>query len=70
MKRTIIAAAFLAIVTPALAGEYYIVRDGDDEECRIVETRPSEDTIVVIGDRAYVTREEAEAQLAVVCKDD
>ena len=30
---------------------------------------PTEKTVVVVGDKAYVTREEAEAQVKVVCKE-
>lgn len=70
MRAPIFAAATIAGALPAFAGEYFIVRDGDGKECRIVETRPTEKTVVVVGDHAYVTREEAEKQLAVVCKDD
>jgi hypothetical protein len=35
----------------------------------VVETRPTEKTVVVVGDKAYVTRQEAEAQVKVVCKE-
>ena len=52
----------------AIAQEFYIVR-GADKKCRVVEKRPTEKTIVVIGDKAYVTRQEAEKQLTVVCKE-
>ena len=31
--------------------------------------RPTEKTVVVIGDKAYVTRQEAEKQVTVVCKE-
>jgi hypothetical protein len=69
MKKVILLlAGITAIATPALAAEYFIVR-GEDKKCRIVETRPAEKTVVVIGDKAYVTREEAERQIKVVCKD-
>jgi hypothetical protein len=30
--------------------------------------RPTDTKIVIVGDKAYVTREEAQKQLAVVCK--
>jgi hypothetical protein len=53
-------------VTPALA-DFYIVR-GPDKKCKVVETRPADRTVVVVGDKAYVTKAEAEKQLAVVCK--
>ena len=55
------------VVSPALA-DFYIVR-GPDKKCKVVETRPTDKTMVVVGDKAYVTREEATKQLAVVCKE-
>jgi hypothetical protein len=68
LKFALLAVGAVAVATPALAAEFFIVR-GPDKQCRIVEKRPAEKTIVVIGDRAYVTREEAERQVKVVCKD-
>jgi hypothetical protein len=68
-RYALFAAAVVALATPALAAEWFIVR-GPDKQCRVVETRPTEKTITVIGDRAYVTREEADRQLKVVCKAD
>ena len=66
-RYALLAVAAVVIATPALAAEWFIVR-GPDKQCRVVEKRPAEKTIVVIGDRAYVTREEAERQVKVVCK--
>jgi hypothetical protein len=66
-RYALLAAAAVVIATPALAAEWFIVR-GHDKQCRVVEKRPTEKTITVIGDRAYVTREEAERQVKVVCK--
>jgi hypothetical protein len=54
------------VVSPALA-DFYIVR-GPDKKCKVVETRPTDKTVVVIGNKAYVTKAEAEKQVAVVCK--
>ena len=68
LKYALLAVGAVAVATPALAAEYFIVR-GPDKQCRIVEQRPAEKTIVVLGDRAYVTREEAERQVKVVCRD-
>jgi hypothetical protein len=69
MTRYILALALLAAVAgPALAQEFFIVR-GPDKKCVIVEKRPTEKTVVIVGDKVYVTREEAEKQLKVVCKD-
>jgi hypothetical protein len=58
----------LGFAVPAIAAEYFIVR-GPDKKCRVVEKRPTEKTVVVVGDKAYVTKEEATKQLAVVCKE-
>ena len=49
--------------------EFYVVQDATTKKCTIVETRPTDKTVVVIGDKAYVSREEADKQLKVVCKD-
>ena len=58
----------VAASAPALSAEYYVVR-GPDKKCKVVETRPVDKTVVVVGDKAYVTREEAESQVKVVCKE-
>lgn len=61
--------ALMALTTPALAQEYYIVREPDAKECTIVETRPASGAAVVLGDRVFTTREEAQAQVEVLCTD-
>ncbi len=53
---------------PAFAADYYIVR-GPDKRCKIVETHPTDKTMVVIRGKAYVSRDEATKQMAVVCKE-
>lgn len=70
MMRPLLALAILAGASaPAFAAEYYVVR-GPDKRCRVVETRPAESTVVQVGPLAFVTREEAETQLRVLCKDE
>ena len=67
MIKYVLAVAISAgVVSPALA-DYYIVQ-GPDKKCKVVETRPTDKTMVVIGDKAYVTKAEAEKQVTVVCK--
>jgi hypothetical protein len=68
MKYVLPVALLIGATAPAFAAEYYIVR-GSDQKCKIVEMRPSDKTVTVIGDKAYVTRDEAQKQIAVVCKD-
>jgi hypothetical protein len=68
MLRYVLPVALLVGATaPAFAAEFYIVR-GSDQKCRIVETRPADKTITIVGDKAYVTRDEATKEMAVVCK--
>ena len=61
-------ALVLGFAVPASAAEYYVVR-GPDKKCKVVETKPTDKTIIVMGDRAFVSREEADRQLTVVCKE-
>ena len=61
-------ALILGFAVPASAAEYYVVL-GPDKKCKVVETKPTDKTIVVMGDRAFVSREEADRQLTVVCKE-
>jgi hypothetical protein len=69
LKYVIAIGAVAGVALPAIgAKEYFVVR-GPDEKCKVVETRPTDKTVVVVGDKAYVTREEAEAQVKVVCKE-
>jgi hypothetical protein len=67
MKFVLPVAILVASVAPAFAAEYYIVR-GPDKKCKVVETRPTDTTVVVVGEKAYVSRDEATKELAVVCK--
>ena len=68
IKYVLTATILLGSVTAASAAEYFIVR-GPDKKCKVVEKRPTEKTVVVIGERAYVSREEATKQVKVVCKE-
>jgi hypothetical protein len=69
MIRYVLPVAFLIGATaPAFAAEFFIVR-GPDKKCQIVEKRPTDTKMVVIGNKAYVTRDEAQKELTVVCKD-
>ncbi len=58
----------LGVATPAMAASFYVVR-GLDNKCRVVEVKPVDETIFVFSGKVYVTREEAEAQIKVLCND-
>ncbi len=66
MKLRILAAAALiaSFAAPALADEFYIVRDTTTKKCTIVEKRPTATTTITqVGPVAFKTRTEAEAGL-------
>jgi len=69
MKAKLLAAAIAVGVftTPALA-DFWIVREGPSGTCRVVETKPTDTKLVIVGNKAYKVRSEAEKELAVVCK--
>jgi hypothetical protein len=69
MKPLLVLGALVVTAAPAFADEYYVVR-GPDRECRVVETRPADTTIVQIGPVAFATREEAERERVVLCKEE
>jgi len=68
MKTTIFAAAILGLLaTPALA-DFWIVREGPTGPCRVVDVKPTDTKIIVVGNKVYKVRDEAQREMAVVCK--
>jgi hypothetical protein len=71
MYKYVLAAALIVGCTlPAFAEKgFYIVR-GPDKKCQVVDVAPNEtETIITrVGKKVYVTREEADKDMAVVCK--
>jgi hypothetical protein len=73
MLNKIVFGALMAAVcsSAAMAAEYYVVQEKATKKCKVVETRPAatETTWVQVGPMAFKTREEADKQIAVVCKE-
>ena len=70
VKKLCLAAATVAILTSsAIAQEYYVVQETTTKKCKIVETRPTETTWIQVGPLAFKTRDEAEKQIKVICKE-
>ncbi|HJU31824.1 MAG TPA: hypothetical protein VJ740_10220 [Hyphomicrobiaceae bacterium] len=67
IKYALGAALLVGATAPAFAAEFFIVR-GADNKCQIVEKRPTDTKMVVVGNKAYVTRDAAQKELAMVCK--
>lgn len=67
-KYLLTGALIVGCTLPAFAEKgFYIVR-GPDKKCTVVDVAPTETTVTRVGKNIYVTREEAEADVAVVCK--
>jgi hypothetical protein len=70
IKQLCLAGAAVAMLSStALAAEYYIVQERATKKCKVVESRPTETTWVQLGPLAFKTRDEADKQLTVVCKE-
>jgi hypothetical protein len=70
IKQLLLAGGAVAMLgSSALAAEYYIVQEKSTKKCKVVEARPTETTWVQVGPLAFKTREEADKQLTVVCKE-
>jgi hypothetical protein len=68
MKYILGTALTLALVTPAVSAEFYIVQEPSTKRCTIVTERPADRAVVVMGNgRVYATRSEAETAVKEVC---
>ena len=64
------AALAAALATPAFA-DFYIIQEPSTKRCRIVEERPAPGIGVIIGDRGFGVRLDAERHMRTVevCRD-
>jgi hypothetical protein len=65
MKKLIVVTGLFALVTPAMADEYYIVQNPTTRHCTIVEKRPEPSAGLVIG-IPFGVRVEAESRMKTV----
>jgi hypothetical protein len=62
--RFVLAAALVAMFAlPASAQSFYIVQDSASKKCTIVTEKPTVTSSVVIGNKTYTTKSEAEGAL-------
>jgi hypothetical protein len=71
LKKIALAAFAAAVCSSGAMAEYYVVQEKATKKCKVVETRPSatETTWLQVGPMAFKTREEAEKQVTVICKE-
>jgi hypothetical protein len=70
LRHTLTVTIILACAVPAFAAKNVWIVRGPEGKCKIVEKEPdpSDTTVVKVGKDVYVTREEAEADLKIKCK--
>jgi hypothetical protein len=68
IKSCIAAMGTLTVLSAPAFADYYIVH-GPDRHCRVVERVPEGGSFVRVGPLHFGTREEAEGQVRVVCRD-
>jgi len=69
LKKLALASVAVMLLIPAANADYYIVQEKATKKCKVVETRPTETTWIQIGPAAFKTRDEADKQISVVCKE-
>jgi sporulation protein YlmC with PRC-barrel domain len=72
MKRlAFVCLAIAASTYPCLAAEFYVVQDTTTKQCRVVEQKPSDAQVLIVGsgNQAYGTKAEADAAMrtASIC---
>ena len=69
LKKLALATATVGLLMSTASADYYIVQEKATKKCKVVDARPTETTWVQVGPLAFKTREEADRQVAVVCKE-
>jgi len=73
MKTVLAVAVAVSFAAPAMADEYYVVREPHSKHCTVTTTKPTHETEVTqIGPLAFKTHEEAENRVktTTVCSGD
>ena len=73
MKAVLAVAITVSFAAPAMAGEYYVMREPHSKHCTVTTTKPTHETEVTrIGPIAFKTREEAEKRVktTTVCSEE
>ena len=68
IKTLAVVALAISAATPALAAEFYVVRDATTKKCTVVDAKPTVATTTVVSPsgKVYTTRAEAESALKTI----
>ena len=65
-KRLLTCLGIVALTTPALCAQYFIVQDPETNRCTITDQPPAPNAGVIVGDGAYGDRATAEADMRTI----
>ena len=68
MRKIVLALALVALASPALAQEFYVVQDTTTKKCTIVDKKPTVTSMTIVSPAGtvYKTRAEAETGMKTV----
>jgi hypothetical protein len=61
LRSLVVSAALIAVATPALATDYYVVREAQTGKCSVKTERPDGTKLVMVGTKTYASEKEAKA---------
>jgi hypothetical protein len=67
MKYALGAMLTVALITPALSQQFYIVQNPSTKQCTVVEEKPTDTSVTVMGNRVFTSRSEAQSAIRTVC---
>lgn len=59
LRYLVISTALIIVATPALAAEYYVVKNAETGKCSVTSDKPDGTKMVMIGTQVYATEKEA-----------
>ena len=69
LARFTVAATLMMMFGSSAFADYYIIQEKTTKQCKVVETKPTETTWLQVGPLAFKTKDEADKQVTVVCKE-
>ena len=69
LQKLVLGIAAFAFLTSTASADYYVVQEKATKKCKVVETRPTETTWIQVGPLAFKTKDEADKQVSVICKE-
>jgi hypothetical protein len=69
IARLVLTVAATMMFGPVAFADYYIIQEKTTKQCKVVDTMPKETTWLQVGPLKFTTRDEADKQVSVVCKE-